>query len=91
VLGWILAYGLYPDNEFPAVNIFNGIAYDPFSKGLLVTGKSWPHIFEVAVAPSPESSLKRCETHSMDLRSIVRASQLLASAPTSTHTIRESS
>jgi len=89
VLGWIIADDLYPDNEFPGVNVFNGIAYDTSSKRILVTGKSWPHMFEVAVAPSHETSLKRCEAHSMDLKSMMRTSQLISGAPTSTHVVSE--
>jgi glutamine cyclotransferase len=31
--------------------VLNGIAYDPSRKRLFVTGKLWPHIFEIKVIP----------------------------------------
>jgi glutamine cyclotransferase len=33
----------------PAENFFNGIAYNPETKKLYVTGKNWPELFEVKV------------------------------------------
>ncbi|MGH8506271.1 MAG: glutaminyl-peptide cyclotransferase [Stenotrophobium sp.] len=32
-------------------NVLNGIAYDPTSGNLLVTGKRWPSLFEIRVTP----------------------------------------
>jgi glutaminyl-peptide cyclotransferase len=32
-------------------NVLNGIAYDPVSKRLFVTGKNWPKLFEIEVYP----------------------------------------
>ncbi len=47
VLGWINLAGLYPrppqDNE----RVLNGIAFDPETKKLVVTGKYWPELFEI--------------------------------------------
>jgi len=31
--------------------VLNGIAYDPASKRLFVTGKLWPSLFEVRLIP----------------------------------------
>ncbi|TCD10790.1 glutaminyl-peptide cyclotransferase [Pedobacter frigidisoli] len=44
--------GLIPDNYFKnddakANNVLNGIAYDKVGKRLFVTGKKWPHVFEI--------------------------------------------
>jgi glutamine cyclotransferase len=52
VTGWIDLAGLNPDPtnlEYPYV--LNGIAYDPESAHLLVTGKCWPEIFEIELVP----------------------------------------
>jgi glutamine cyclotransferase len=32
-------------------NVPNGIAYDPGSKHLFVTGKRWPKVFEISLDP----------------------------------------
>jgi glutamine cyclotransferase len=34
-------------NEYPGSEVLNGIAYDPASGGIYVTGKLWPHIYEI--------------------------------------------
>lgn len=34
-------------------NVLNGIAYDPGSKTFFVTGKNWPKIYRMKLAPSP--------------------------------------
>ncbi len=44
--------GLLPDNYFKTEyeqgnNVLNGIAYDKVGKRLFVTGKKWPHVFEI--------------------------------------------
>jgi len=51
VLGWIDLRGLLtaaerPDREM----VLNGIAYDPATKRLWVTGKNWPKLFQVELA-----------------------------------------
>lgn len=38
---------LPPDQRQPGTDVLNGIAYDPATDRLLVTGKRWPKIFEV--------------------------------------------
>lgn len=35
----------------PSDNVLNGIAYDPHSGHLYVTGKRWPRLFEIALDP----------------------------------------
>jgi glutaminyl-peptide cyclotransferase len=37
----------------PATDVLNGIAYDPDSDRLFVTGKRWPKLFEVRLKPRP--------------------------------------
>jgi glutamine cyclotransferase len=34
-------------NDYPGSEVLNGIAYDPVSGGIYVTGKLWPHIYEI--------------------------------------------
>ena len=43
---------LYPNNQRPADfdygnNVLNGIAYDAATKRIFVTGKKWPHLYQV--------------------------------------------
>ncbi len=48
ITGWIDLTGLNPNPKklvYPLV--LNGVAYDPASKHLLVTGKCWPHVWEI--------------------------------------------
>jgi len=48
VTGWIDLTGLLgPEDRRPAVDVLNGIAYDPEKKRLFVTGKLWPKLFEI--------------------------------------------
>ena len=48
IIGWIDLTGLNPD---PAVlvhpYVLNGIAYNKETGRLLVTGKRWPHVYEI--------------------------------------------
>jgi glutamine cyclotransferase len=48
IIGWINLTGLNPE---PAVLVYpyvlNGIAYDDDTGCLLVTGKCWPHVYEI--------------------------------------------
>jgi glutamine cyclotransferase len=43
--------GLWPISERPREGVLNGIAFDPDSKKLLVTGKLAPEIWEIDVVP----------------------------------------
>lgn len=47
ILGWIDLSSLYPAAQRPAQAVVNGIAWDPESDRIFVTGKLWPAIFEV--------------------------------------------
>jgi glutamine cyclotransferase len=48
VIGWIDLTGLLdPNTVTGAVDVLNGIAYDPDQNRLFVTGKLWPSIFEI--------------------------------------------
>lgn len=55
VVGWIDLAGLLSPAEIrspngqPLVDVTNGIAWDPATKRLLVTGKLWPKLFAVEV------------------------------------------
>jgi glutamine cyclotransferase len=52
VLGWIDLTGLLSDEDLSQqVDVLNGIAYDAFGDRLFVTGKLWPKLFEIKVAP----------------------------------------
>jgi glutamine cyclotransferase len=54
VIGWIDLRGLLrPADRQPAVDVLNGIAYDAEHDRLFVTGKLWPKLFEITVAPQP--------------------------------------
>jgi glutaminyl-peptide cyclotransferase len=49
VVGWIDCKGLLPMKDFipDHTDVLNGIAYDPATKRLWVTGKFWPKVFEI--------------------------------------------
>jgi glutaminyl-peptide cyclotransferase len=49
VVGWIDCKGLLPKKDFVPghTDVLNGIAYDPATKRLWLTGKLWPKVFEV--------------------------------------------
>ncbi|MBS0560325.1 MAG: glutaminyl-peptide cyclotransferase [Proteobacteria bacterium] len=52
ITGWIDLTGLNPDPKtlvYPLV--LNGIAYDARTGHLLVTGKCWPHVWEIELVP----------------------------------------
>lgn len=50
VTSWIDLNGLLPDGEVrDPEGVLNGIAYDQASGKLFVTGKLWPHLFEIKV------------------------------------------
>lgn len=52
VVGWIRLGGLVPtpDRAHP-VGVLNGIAYDSANGRIFVTGKNWPHLYEIEVVP----------------------------------------
>lgn len=52
LLGVIDLRGLLkPEERTATTDVLNGIAYDPATKRLWVTGKNWPTLFEVRVKP----------------------------------------
>ena len=56
VLGVIDFSGLLnPADRAPDTDVLNGIAYDPATGRLFVTGKKWPKLFEVRLKPLPVS------------------------------------
>ncbi len=59
VLQWLDLTALVPPVEVgSAGNVLNGIAFDPATGDLLVTGKLWPRLFEIRVrAPQRSASI----------------------------------
>lgn len=54
VVGVIDCAGLLaPQERAPDTDVLNGIAYDPASGRLFLTGKHWPKVFEVRLVPAP--------------------------------------
>lgn len=52
VTGWIDATGLLPLEDFnDSTDVLNGIAWDAENDRLFLTGKYWPKLFEVRLAP----------------------------------------
>jgi glutamine cyclotransferase len=52
VLGWIDLAGLLPEDARTAdTDVLNGIAYDPATDRLFVTGKKWPQLYEIRLVP----------------------------------------
>jgi len=46
----------------PGVDVFNGIAYDHGSSKLYVTGKKWPHLYQVSVVSARATSNSDLDT-----------------------------
>jgi len=55
VVAWIDLTGLFPVSERvdPLDDVANGIAWDADGKRLFVTGKNWPHLFEIRLPEAP--------------------------------------
>jgi glutamine cyclotransferase len=54
VVSWIDLTGLLKlTDDDPRVDVLNGIAYDPNSDRLFVTGKFWPKMFEIEILSRP--------------------------------------
>lgn len=51
VEGWIDLSGIQNLQNQDANNVLNGIAYDAKGDRLFVTGKRWPHLFEIKLIP----------------------------------------
>lgn len=48
VLSWLDFKGLNPAQQATREEVLNGIAYEPQSQRLFITGKRWPAIYEIA-------------------------------------------
>jgi glutaminyl-peptide cyclotransferase len=51
VVGWIDLSGLMGMYRLDAEAVLNGIAHDPKTDRLFVTGKLWPRLFEIQIVP----------------------------------------
>jgi len=48
VVGWIDLTGILSNEKIDyAIDVMNGIAYDPVADRLFITGKLWPQVFEI--------------------------------------------
>ena len=57
VEGVIDCRGLLPKELYrPDTDVLNGIAYDPATKKIYLTGKNWPRLYEVRLVKKKESS-----------------------------------
>ena len=53
VIGWIDCQGIFTDrDDNNEIDVFNGIAHDPATGRLFVTGKCWPKLFEIELVPA---------------------------------------
>lgn len=53
IIGWIDCQGLLPaSDKHNEIDVFNGIAHDPATGRLFVTGKCWPKLFEIKLVPT---------------------------------------
>ncbi len=53
VTGFANLSGLYPGRRQGFDEVLNGIAYDPKTDRLFVTGKNWPQLFEIRLTLAP--------------------------------------
>jgi glutamine cyclotransferase len=49
---WIDFKGILPKEKYPRTDVMNGIAYEPSTNKLYVTGKLWPFVFDVKITRS---------------------------------------
>lgn len=49
LLGWIDCSQVYPAHRRDREAVLNGIAYDPSTRRLFITGKNWPKLYEIQV------------------------------------------
>jgi glutaminyl-peptide cyclotransferase len=54
----VVAAGLLTPDEAESADVLNGIAYDPKRRLFLLTGKHWPHVFEVRLVPRPAAKAR---------------------------------
>jgi len=55
VIGWIDLSGLLSPEERSLADVANGIAYDPVTGRIFVTGKLWPKVFSIEVTRGESS------------------------------------
>ncbi len=59
VLGWIDLRGIWPARpEADQDAVLNGIAYDTVGDRLFVTGKWWPHLYEIRLEPRADGATR---------------------------------
>lgn len=51
IIAWIDMAGLLAPEERRGTDVLNGIAYDAATNRIFVTGKLWPHIFQIELGP----------------------------------------
>ena len=54
VMGWVILDGIYPRSQRGSEEVLNGIAFDPESEQLFVTGKNWPRLYEIELVSKNE-------------------------------------
>jgi len=58
VVAWVDCSGLRPGGGAAALeNVLNGIAHDPATGRIWVTGKRWPEVFEISVPGLPTGGI----------------------------------
>ncbi len=58
VTAWIDASGLLDPSEAASADVLNGIAWSTTTGHLLVTGKLWPHLYEVEIIPPKKAEVR---------------------------------
>lgn len=54
ILAWVDLSGILDKRELESSDaVLNGIAYDPTTNRLFVTGKLWPKLFQIRIVPRP--------------------------------------
>jgi len=56
----------------PPPDVMNGIAWDPDTRRLFVTGKLWPELFEIEVVPHPTLTLDEARERCIPRRNVFR-------------------
>ena len=50
VKAWVDLSALWPRGQrMPPADVLNGIAYDPATRRIFVTGKKWPRVYQIAI------------------------------------------
>ena len=52
VASWVNLESVWPQSQrTPPADVLNGIAYDKATRRIYVTGKKWPRVYQIAIAP----------------------------------------